>query len=208
MNPDCICVILCGDFNHRDVEWTQANNIIGLMPHSWTNPQSELCVCVEMFCEYGLLQCNEDHTCNEHTLDLVCVHGGHCNVLKTEMAIKSTHDALHCELLCARRPNQEHAERFVYNYRKADFTHLLHIHLLRCSPLSLLTDTTGVDEGFQIFSDFVYAAINKCVPRIFIRGRKYSTWYDNDMISSLKEKDNEGKALKRSHSLTDYQVFF
>ena len=30
----------------------------------------------EMLCEYGLVQCNEDPTCNEHTLDLVCVHDG------------------------------------------------------------------------------------------------------------------------------------
>ena len=167
MNPDCDCFLLCGDFNHRDIEWTQANNTIGLMPYSWTNPQSKMCL--EMLCEYCLLQCNEDPTCNEHILDLVCVHGGQCNVQKTEKAVKSSHDALHSELVCARRPRQEHAERFVYNYRKADFTHLLHIHLLRCSPWSLLTDTTGIDEGFYLFYDFVYAAINECVPRICIR---------------------------------------
>ena len=133
------------------------------------------------------------------------MHGGQCNVQKTEKAKKSTHDALHCELLCARRPKQDHEERFVYNYRKADFTHL--IHLMHCSPWSLLTDTTSIDEGFDLFYDIVYAAINECVPCIRIRVRKYPIWYDNDMISSLKEKDNAHKALKRSHSLTDYQVF-
>ena len=31
-------------------------------------------------------------------------------------------------------------------------------------------------------------------------------WYDNNMIS-MTEKDNAHKAWKRSHSLTDYQVF-
>ena len=150
------CVLLRGDFSRRDIEWTPANNTIGLMHHSWTNPQSELCV--DMLCEYGLVQCNEDPTCNEHTLDLVCVHGGQCNVMKTEKAVKSTHDELHCELVSARRSKQEHAERFVYNYRKAGFTHLR--HLLHCNPWSLLTDTTGIDEGFNLFYDFVYAAIN------------------------------------------------
>ena len=93
----------------------------------------------------------------------------------------------------------------MYKYRKADFTHL--IHLMHCSPWSLLTDTTSIDEGFDLFYDIVYAAINECVPCIRIRVRKYPIWYDNDMISSLKEKDNAHKALKRSHSLTDYQVY-
>ena len=102
--------------------------------------------------------------------------------------MKSTHDALHCEPLYARRPKQEHAERFVYNYRKADFTHLR--HLLHCGLWSLLTDTTGIDEGFDLFYDFVYTAINECVPCIRIRGHKYPIWYDNDMILSMKEKDN------------------
>ena len=78
-------------------------------------------------------------------------------------------------------------------------------HLLHCSPWSLLTATTGIDEGFDLFYDFVYAAINECVPRIRIRGRKYPIWDDNDMISSLKEKDDAHKAC--SLSLTDYQVF-
>ena len=160
---------------------------------------------MEMLCEYGLVQCNKDPICNEHILDLVCVHGGQCNVHKTEKAMKSTLDALHCELLCACRPMQDHEERFVYNYRKADFIHL--IHLLHCSPWSFLTDTTSIDEGFDLFHDFVYAAINECVPRIRIRVCKYPIWYDNDMISSLKENDNSHKALKRSHSLTDYQAF-
>ena len=73
MNPDWECVLLCGNFNHRDIEWTLANNTIGLMPHSWTNPQSELCL--EMS-EYGLVQCNEDPTYNKHILDLNCVHDG------------------------------------------------------------------------------------------------------------------------------------
>ena len=59
MDPDCDCVLLCGDFNRRDIEWTLANNTIGLMPHSCLNPQSELCV--KMLCEY-LVQCNVDHT--------------------------------------------------------------------------------------------------------------------------------------------------
>ena len=151
---------------------------------------------MEMLCEYGLVQCNEDPMCNEHILDLVCVHGGQCNVQKTKKAVKSTHDALQCELLYARRPKQENAERFVYNYRKAEFTHLR--HLLQCSAWSLLTDSTGIDKVFDLLYDFVYAAINECVPRI---------WYDNDMTSSLKEKDNAHKAWKRSHSLTDCQVF-
>ena len=44
MNPDCDCVLLCGDFNRRDIECTPANNQVGLMPHSWTNPQTEQCV--------------------------------------------------------------------------------------------------------------------------------------------------------------------
>ena len=99
MNPDCNYVLLCDDFNRQDIEWTPANNTIGLMPHSWTTPQSELCV--EM-CEYGLVQCSKDPTCSEHILDLVCVHAGHCNVQKTEKAVKSTHGTLHYELLCAR----------------------------------------------------------------------------------------------------------
>ena len=157
------------DFNRRDIEWTPANNTIMLMLHSWTNPQSKLWV--EMLCEYGLVQCNKDRTRNEHILDHVCLQGGQCNVQKTEKAVKSTHDALHCELLCSRRPKQDHEERFVYNYRKADFTHLW--HLLHCSPWSLLTDTTSIDEGFDLFYDIVYAAINECVPRIRIRVRKY-----------------------------------
>ena len=179
------CVAISIADNLRDIEWTPANNTIGLIPHSWTNPQSELCV--EMLCEYDLVQCNEDPTCNEHILGLICAHAGQL----TEKAVKSTHNALHCELLSARRPKQE---RFVYNYRKADFTHLR--HLLHCSPWSLLTDTTGTDENFYLFYDFVYAATNECVPRIRFRGRKYPIWYDNDMISSLKEKDNAHKAWK------------
>ena len=88
----------------------------------------------------------------------------------------------------------------MYNYCKADFRHLR--HLLHCSSWSLLTDTTGIDEGFDLFYDFVCAAINECV-----LGRKYPILYDNDMISSLKEKDHAHKAWKRSHSLIDYQVF-
>ena len=95
------------------------------MPHSWTNPQSELCV--EILYEYFLMQCNEDPTCNKHTMGLVCVHGGQCNIHTIEKAVKSTHDALHCELLCALRPKQERAERFVYSYCKADFTLVRHV---------------------------------------------------------------------------------
>ena len=78
---------------------------------------------------------------------------------------------------------------------------------MHCSPWSLLTDTTDIDEGFHLFYDSVYAAINECVPRVRIGGRKYPIWYDNDMISSLKEKDDEHKAWERSHSLSDYQVY-
>ena len=92
MNPDCDCVLMCCDLNRRDIDCTPANYTISLMPHSWTNPQSELCV--EMLCEYGLVQCNEDPTCNEQILDLVCVRGGQCKVQRTEKAVKSTHDAL------------------------------------------------------------------------------------------------------------------
>ena len=128
-------------------------------------------MCVEMLCESGIMHCNRDPTCNEPTMDLVCVHGGQCNVLKTEKAVKSTHDALHCKLLCARRPKQEHAECFVHNYRKADSTHLR--HSLHYIPWSLPTDTTGTNEAFDLFYDFVYAAINECVPRKRIRERKY-----------------------------------
>ena len=49
--------------------------------------------------------------------------------------------------------------RLMYNYRKAGFTVLR--HLLHSSPWSLLTDTNGIDEGFDLFYDFVYAAINE-----------------------------------------------
>ena len=31
MNPDCDCVLLCGDFNRRYIELTLTNNTIGLM---------------------------------------------------------------------------------------------------------------------------------------------------------------------------------
>ena len=34
-------------------------------------------------------------------------------------------------------------------------------------------------DNVDLFYDFVYAVINECVPPI---------WYDNDIISSLKEK--------------------
>ena len=93
----------------------------------------------------------------------------------------------------------------MHNYRKADFTHLR--LLLQCSPWSLLTSTIGIDEGFDLCYDCMSAAINECVSRIRIRGLKYPIWHDNDMISSLKEKDNAHKAWKCAHSLTDYQVF-
>ena len=104
---------------------------------------------------------------------------------------------MHYELLCARRPKQEHAERFVYNYRKTDFTHQR--HLLHCSPLSILIDTTGIDEGFDLFYDFMYAAINADVSTLYL--------YHNDMISSLKDNANAHKTWTRSHSLIDCQVF-
>ena len=57
----------------------------------------------------------------------------------------------------------------MYNYRKADFTHLR--YLLHCSLWSFLTDTTNIDKGFDLFYEFMYAAINECDPRIRIRGR-------------------------------------
>ena len=63
----------------------------------------------------------------------------------------------------------------MYNYRKADFTHLR--HLLHCSPRSFLADTTEIDENLDLFYDFVYAAINECNSRIRTRGRKYPIWY-------------------------------
>ena len=92
----------------------------------------------------------------------------------------------------------------MYNFLKADFVHLK--SLLSCISWSTMMDIEDLDQCVQCFYDILYSAIDQCVPKIKLRGHKFPPWFDADLISLLKEKEDTPRQHKKFRNPADYET--
>ena len=79
---------------------------------------------IDIIAEHSLLQFNTSPTCNSHVLDLVLSNVTGIVTQPTYSAVASDHTALECSVVCIPKKNPPIADRYVFNYRRADFDHL------------------------------------------------------------------------------------
>jgi hypothetical protein len=99
----------------------------------------------------------------------------------------------------------EISERYIHNYKRADFDHLK--SKLALLPWSILKSFDNINDAFDMFYDLLMAAINDCVPKVRIRKRKFPAWYTKELICLQNEKELARKLFKSSADVADYAKF-
>ena len=122
---------------------------------------------------------NNNCTRNLNNLDRICANDMGVTVTVCEGPVHSDHVEFECHLSCKVEKGVTSDDKFVFNYRKADFDHLR--YQLQLIPWNIL-DSLEVENCVQIFYDFLYAAIKDSVPIFRVRSRKHPQWYTSDII--------------------------
>ena len=79
--------------------------------------------------------------------------------------------------------------------------------MLSCLNWQLIESCANVDEGFEVFYNFLFAVINDRIPIVSLKNRKFPTWYDHDLISIVKDKEQAWKDYKLSKSADKPELY-
>ena len=124
----------------------------------------------------------------------------------TISAVVSDHLALVAEIpVSVKQIKNARVVRHIYNYKKADFDGVR--SMLSCLNWQLIESCADVDERFEDFYDFLFAAIKDHVPIVSVKNRKFPTWYDHDLISIVKDKEQAWKDYKLSKSADEPELY-
>ncbi|XP_077979836.1 medium-chain acyl-CoA ligase ACSF2, mitochondrial-like [Glandiceps talaboti] len=155
-------VLVCADFNLPDIYWNINNGDSFAEPLQWSSNKSDRFF--EILSEQNLLQFNTNNTCNSKVLHLICCNDVSLEVCLTEPAVNSDHSALECNISNSFDKGVTLLDRFVYNFKKADFEHLnTQLSLL---PWGGILGPLNVDDSVETFYDLLIGAINDSIPKV------------------------------------------
>ena len=125
---------------------------------------------------------------NNHILDLrIGNELDDVQIDVVEKPITSTHHPLDITLKLNAVPVDEPPKRVVYNYRKADWSHIY--TLLSYIFWSDWNSFPSVDAAYEHFYDVLNAVIKQCVPTFNVSGNKFPQWFSKDLIATIKQKE-------------------
>ena len=195
-------LVILGDFNMPKIKWEfNASDSVEVVN------SDNLCAITSRFLDvmnsHNLKQHNTHATHSEALLDLVFTDGLEANVQVSHKATTSTHLALEASIKINCKQKTLSTQRTCYNYKKADFEHIL--HLLMCMSWVNLDYFNSINKAFEYFYDILYAIIKDNIPVVNIKSRRYPHWYDTEIIIMLKEKEKyRKKFIKQGRNKTSF----
>jgi hypothetical protein len=193
--------VILGDFNVPNVSWKSPSEPICVLPNIVSTHLLD-----EIVSNFNMEQFCLTHTRGNHTLDLCLSNLGKIKVDVGDDILNSDHRSLSVYIQGFNKHHRNIVvpEREIYNYKKANWTHLTAD--LAVIPWSEFLLNCSIDECTDTFYDLVIAAIKDHVPRIKLR-RRVPPWYDAELIKALKLKELRYRTKKRFKTTENYQLF-
>ena len=170
-------IVLCGDFNVPNIEWASVSQTLD------TSPADHWCSTV---LDNSLFQHADCPTRDNNILDLVLSSGDCVSSVNVFDNLPSTdHSAVKFHLSDS-IPVQHSTQRFLYNYKKANFSTFREV--LFHVPWSCVTDCNDIDYTWTLWKDLFFSTVEKCKPQIHWKRRKMKHWFNSITIAFIHTK--------------------
>ena len=195
-------VILGGDFNLPDVNWT--NGSIRSNPQ-YANEISEKMLGI--MDEFNLKQVVQEPTRQNNILDLVFTT--HPDLIEGTYVVPgmSDHSAVICDINFKTKP-PINPPRSVYLYKHADMEGLQ--EQLRNSYLSFQASqppTKSIEENWTHFKNILFDTIKEHIPQKTLNKKKSTPWFNSHIRRLIRQKQRRYNAARHSNSEQNWRKF-
>ncbi len=196
--PSSHHVILCGDFNIPQIDWTTTS------PTTTSQLASELC---DTLNDFALHQLVTEPTRLNNILDLVVTNNPDktTNVSVSDGLPGSDHLAVNFEIVSTFR-KQITPPKTLYNFRKADFDSFR--DLISKIPWDTCFLSEQIEDIWTCIKDLLFASADQCIPKYTLRSSKgHTSWLSEETLKLIKHKRRAFKKCKRTKKVADLNRF-
>ena len=178
-------VILCGDFNLPNIDWTTVS------PSPCTPDASMFC---EIISDCFLSQLVSFNTRKDHILDLVLTtHPDHVSFISPCDSLPDTdHNAISFSVSAVLSSSSNNT-RFLYNYSDIDLTHFNSVFFR--IPWNVIDHDGDIELPWSMWKDLFLCAIDSTIPKVKWKSRKLKHWFSPSTINLIHKKSKLYKAM-------------
>ena len=190
-------IILCGDFNLPHIDWTTGTATTNdLIANYFT----------KIVKDFFLWQLVNFKTRGDNTLDLILTNipDKVRNVQGFDDILNTDHKLLSFDINF-RIGKKSKVKRVVYNFKKANWLglkqQLTHASWDEC----FVPD--NIDESLSNWCDLFLSAVDKYIPKHFVKNTRDHPWIDKELSLQIKKKNIQRKKLKQTQSSHDLEKY-
>ena len=171
-------VILCGDFNLPNIDWTTVS------PSPCTPDASMFC---EIISDCFLSQLVSFNTRKDHILDLVLTtHPDHVSFISPCDSLPDTdHNAISFSVSAVLSSSSNNTW-FLYNYSDIDLTHFNSVFFR--IPWNVIDHDGDIELSWSMWKDLFLCAIDSTIPKVKWKSRKLKHWFSPSTINLIHKK--------------------
>lgn len=87
-------------------------------------------------------------------------------------------------------------EQYFYNFKKANYGQLN--NMLLDINWTVIYNLKNIDEIMSVFYEIVYDVIEKCIPKYCLKKSTFPSWFNKDLINTIKKKKTMHKLYKET----------
>ena len=180
-------VILCGDFNLPNIDWTTVS------PSPCTPDASMFC---EIISDSFLSQLVSFNTRKDHILDLVLTkHPDRVSFISPCDSLPDTdHNAISFSVSAVLSSSSNNT-RFLYNYSDIDLTHFNSVFFRIL--WNVIDHDSDIELSWSMWKDLFLCAIDSTIPKVKWKSRKLKHWFSPSTINLIHKKSKLYKAMRK-----------
>ena len=197
--PGSLPVVLCGDFNLPNIDWSHFN------PSPVVHSEENNLLC-DAISDFNLQQMVMEPRRSANILDLLFTNRP--DILHEVKVVDglpgSDHDAVYFSINLGRR-RISRQKQLVYNFKKANFD--LFREMLSKIPWDCCFLSESINECWENFKDVLYSVADQCIPKVTLKSKKRIHWLSDETLEMVRKKRHAYELVKRTgnpHHLKRY----